>query len=87
MTDEEGNPEIGVYDYLHALLGVSYGSDFVHDFVFADGGIGGAAADEAVKQLLTGLGLPAELADKLAKELPVYGRHIHLNALHLYIIS
>ena len=68
MADEEGNPEVGVDDDLHTLLGVSYGSDLVHDFVFADGGIGGAAANEAVEKLLACLGLPAELADELAEE-------------------
>ena len=81
MADEEGNPEVGVDDDLHTLLGVSYGSDFVHDFFFANGGIGGAAADEAVEQLLAGLGLPAELADEFAEERPVDGRHVHVNAL------
>ena len=49
-------------------FGVSYGSHLVHDFLFADGGIGRAAADEAVEQLLTGLCLPAELADEFTEQ-------------------
>jgi len=81
MADEEGNPEVGVDDDLHTLLGVSYGSDLVHDFVFADGGIGGATANEPVEKLLACLGLPAELANELAEERPVDGRHVHVNAL------
>ena len=81
LPDEEGNPKIGIDDDLHTLLGVSYGSNLVHDFIFADGRGCGAAADEAVKQLLAGLGLPAELANKLTEQRPVNGWHVYVNAL------
>ena len=81
MAYEEGNPEIGIDDDLHTLFGVSYRSDFIHDFVFANGRIGRAAADEAVEKLLAGFGLPAELADELTEKRPVDGWHVHVNAL------
>ncbi len=68
MANEERNPEICVEDDLHILFGVSYGFHLVHDFLFTNGRISWAAADEAVEQLLAGLGLPAEFADEFAEQ-------------------
>ena len=74
-------------DELHKLFGVSDGSHLVHDFLFADGGIGRAAAGKAIEQLLAGLCMPGDLADEFTEQRLVHSRHVHVNALHLYIVS
>ena len=73
-------------DDFHCLFGISDGSDFIHDFLFADGGIHGASADKTVEQLLPRFGLPTELANQLAEQRPVGSWNIHVNALKRWAV-